>query len=318
MYFFALFIAVVMTACSSKDDFAQDTTPKPIVIKASIKGMDTKTRSTGDAAALQNTAFVDGAKINVYLQDENEMQNIPGVPADPGYVIYEKSGDTWAPTAETQPTQTLLWPITAHLNTIAIYPSEDKDGNPLTVNTREFTVASDQSKDDDYRKSDFMSFWDCWDRSTGIVNIPFVHRLTKITVVVNPNGVYSESEYNDNVNYIAVNAKKTATISSSLSCEGVSGTNANITAFNKSYCTYNPNGVSCIIPPQDIPENHNFIEIDVYSGDAVYIYKAPAGGLSFQAGKEYKFTINLANKNLELGAPSISDWTPEEKTGTAE
>lgn len=79
---------------------------------------------------------------------------------------------------------------------------------------------------------------------------------------------------------------------------------------------YNPEGVSCIIPPQVIPGGQAFIEIDC--GDAYYTYKAPASGLDLKEGKEYIFTISLKDSNLELGQPTINPWTQVPQEGDAE
>ena len=104
-----------------------------------------------------------------------------------------------------------MWPTTEHLYTIAIYPSEDKQGTRLTKDIASLTVQDNQTKDEDYRISDFMYYYDCWDRAIDdIVNIPFEHRLSKITIVVKPNEVVSESELSSKVTYVSVRAKKTA------------------------------------------------------------------------------------------------------------
>lgn len=319
MYFFALFIAVVMTACSSKDDFAQDTTPKPIVIKASIQGMDTKTRSTGDAAALQNTEFAEGAKINVYLREysTSPYPNIPGVPADPGFIVYENNSGTWNPATETTPTQQLLRPVNYELQTYGIYPSKDINGNYITIDTREFTVGQNQALDEYYRKSDLMfSGLLAWDRFDDI-KLSFTHRLTKITIVVDATEVMTESEFKNNVSWIGCRAKRTAQLNENFIVTGVNGDDDWICSWSKvGDDAYNSSSVSCIIPPQTINETDDFISIDLF--DTEFYYKAPSGGLTLQAGKEYKFTIKLANKNLVLGTPTISDWITEEKTGTAD
>lgn len=202
-----------------------------------------------------------------------------------------------------------MWPTTEHLYTIAIYPSEDKQGTRLTKDIASLTVQDNQTKDEDYRISDFMYYYDCWDRAIDdIVNIPFEHRLSKITIVVKPNEVVSESELSSKVTYVSVRAKKTTQLNS-LYPNGVSGNDTWIDAFSSgsTTATYNPSGVSCIIPPQTISEGEKFILIRL-GGDGDFYYTAPEGGLKFESGKEYKFTVSLKDKNLVLGAPSISNW----------
>ena len=78
---------------------------------------------------------------------------------------------------------------------------------------------------------------------------------------------------------------------------------------------YNPERVSCIIPPQVIPGGQAFIEIDCEN--AYYTYKAPASGLDLKEGKEYIFTISLKDKNIELGQPTIAPWTQVLQEGDA-
>lgn len=321
MYFFALFIAVVMTACSSKDDFAQDTTPKPIVIKASINGMDTKTRAINDATQLQNADFIDGAKINVYLKKNTSKTNIDGVAPDPGYIIYEKNDGIWSPTAETAPSETLYWPQDDDLLLQGFYPSKDISGRPITINTTEFSVAKIQNEYDEYRSSDFMY---AEDMITRIENpeLKFKHKLTKITAVVDANGLYDNNSLNTLVCCVYIYAKQTAQFDSNFNVTGVKGNTTDICAYDKLHDDYyySTNGMSCIIPPQDLTPGDNFIEIGISQNNTFlsYFYSVPAEGLSLKAGKEYKFTLKLNSRELVLDNPVVEDWTTENKTGNAQ
>ena len=305
-------VGLTMTACSSKDDFSQDTSPKPIVIKAGINGMDSKTRATGDATALQNTAFLNGEKINVYLQEytNSTYTNIDGVPADPGFIVYENNSGTWEPSTETTPTTQLLCPKINSIYTLGIYPSKDAEGSYITKDTREFTVASNQTSDDNYRKSDLMFSSMCsWNRDED-VELYFNHRLTKITIEVDPTGYMSEQNFKNNVTYIGVKANRNALLDENFNVTSTTSSKGNwVALWEGDAGTYNSNSVSCIIPPQTISEGDNCIDVDL--GQAYYYYKAPAGGLTFKAGKEYKFTISLADKNFVLGQPWINDWSTE-------
>ena len=311
-------VGLTMTACSSNDDFSQDTSPKPIVIKAGINGMDSKTRATGDATALQNTAFLDGEKINVYLQEETNYPscpNIAGVPETPGFIVYQKKSGIWEPSTETQPTEPLLMPRFNFLFTNGFYPSKDAEDKYITKETTEFTVAQDQTLDENYRKSDLMfSSNSTWNREEDVC-LNFSHMLTKITIEVDLTGVMTEQDFKGNVTYFGVHANKTAKLGERFVVTSTSNLGW-LRAWSGAAGTYNSNSVSCIIPPQTIDEGADFIDIDL--GDAYYYYKAPVGGLTLEAGKEYTFTISLQDKNLVLGQPEIDDWIPGTAiTGTA-
>ena len=311
----------MVAACSSKDEFSQDTSQKPIVVKASINDLNANTRSTGDATALQHTAFLDGEKINVFFKEEKNgvTSNIPGVPSNPGYIIYKKTGDAWtAQNAES----TLMWPAYSDLLTTAIYPSTDKDDTPITLSTNKFEVNSQQILDKDYRKSDLMfASESALDREYGTVNFSFNHKLTKITIVIDPSNLFDDvSDFNSKVDEIMIYAKTQALLDNSFKATGVAGNYNWITLWQKSIgTTYNPSGVSCIIPSQNIPGNQEFLSFMYQGGgDVYYTYKTPAEGFSFVAGKEYVFTISLANKSLVFESPSIYNWTQVPKTGVAD
>ena len=123
-FLIAVGVGTMLAACSSKEDYTNETERVPIRINASIKGINT--RST-DPDQLQNTSFVDGSEINVYMKDYAN-NNAPGIP-ESGYAVYKKNGSSW-----TSDNDIYFLGSSSAYDVFAIYPSKDKDDNYITSN----------------------------------------------------------------------------------------------------------------------------------------------------------------------------------------
>lgn len=66
---------------------------------------------------------------------------------------------------------------------------------------------------------------------------------------------------------------------------------------------------SAIFPPQTLTATTDFIEIQLSAaqGSGKLVYKIPAGGMTFESGKNYSFAITVKLTGLSVSA-TITDW----------
>ena len=299
-----------MTACSSKDDLANEQkTPKEIKITTSIEGMST--RAVENDVNLQNTAFYNGANINVYFTNSTTDNPIAPLTAESPYATYSYDGTDWS-TATTG----LYYPINGDgIKAFGIYPSTDIDGNPITKNTTTFTVIDSydlQNTDALYRQSDLMYAYksgnSSWSESNSIP-LKFQHCMTKIVVkIVLDNEVITKEQFQNMFSEIYVYCNTTASLSFDDNKIKASAdwNNGDIIFVNDRSELNLQNGNTCIIPPQAVPGNTDFIYINC--GAQEFYWRTPAEGYTFEGGKKYVFTLSITNKAAGIAAPTVKGW----------
>ena len=295
----AVCIGTMFAACSSKEDYTTETERVPIRINASIKGI--KTRSEGQEQ-LQNTSFVDEAEINVYVVDEGD-NSAPGIP-ESGYAVYKKNGSSW-----TSDATVYTFGSDMGMHVFAIYPSKDKDGNYITKNSTTFEVEQEQELDENYRKSDLM--YATTSTTQPNIDLEFEHCLSKITVKLIPSGEITLEKLKSKVGSVDLNAKRKATINANWGIEVTGATSTSSgdwVTFNGDIDALCSTGISCIIPPQQIAGNIDFMYIQ-YDTDSSFTFKSPSAGFNFEGGNEYIFTLTLEQTGVTLSDPTIKGWT---------
>ena len=309
----AVCVGTMLSACSSREDYNFGGDRLPVKINASIKGM--KTRST-DETQIQNTAFVDGAMINVYAEHPQGGSDAPapGLP-ESGWAVFTLHDTSWGTTT----------PFTdlgdRKLDVIALYPSRDASDNLITMSTTTFQVQHDQTLDDDYRKSDLMLASGGFSDTTNPINLEFEHFFSKITVILLESEDYSISDLKTNITDVKVSADLKATVNIGWSGIEVTETSysapgeISLNASNEKLCS---TGVSCIIPPQNVTGDF----ITIYDKNKKsFTYNAPAEGFTFAPKHEYIFKLKLHKTDVELDQVTIDGWTSDpddQKTGDAE
>ena len=235
--------------------------------------------------------------------------NIEGVPVK-GYLTYTKDASGWT----TADVESIYWPVNDCIIFCGYYPSD------VTKDTETFEVKPDQSSDADYRASDFMYVYD-YHYDHDPVELQFKHMLSKVTVKVNPNGLMTQEEFNTNLYGIELtNISRTASITGEYYNKKANATGDKNKYIDLYWDTtgYNPtNGVSCIVPPQTISEGVKLILVTLNNENSNYYYTVPNGGIKFEAGKEYIFTLSLQKSGVQLSNFTVTDWQPETKTGDA-
>ena len=301
----AVCVGMMLAACSSKDDFTAESTKHPLKITAGIKGL--QTRASGDDAQLQNSDFLNGAKISVY-PDGVHCSMIEGLPEN-GYVTYTNTPVGWTTDAE-------LYVLGSNdqLEAFAVYPATDASENQMTWNTTSFTVQQDQTTDENYRKSDFMYAFTTNVNPTDPIPLEFNHCMSKITIIVDPSEAYDVDYFKSHLSGVEMeDITREATISSSNHKLIAAGTGS--TSYI-SVCTSGEaealcsTGVSCIIPPQNVSAGKRIIAVSV-DIDSWYYYTVPTGGIEFKGGYEYIYNLTLKKEGFYLSEITISPWQKE-------
>lgn len=207
--FFACAMLAALASCSNDQVLSQQSpTPSdPDVINIVAASSKPVTRAVENATNLQNTQFVAGEKINVYL-GENVTSSTTS------YDLYRYkvtdtppsggSGKVLELNTTDYPTQKAPhYPISGNgMDAYALYPvlGSSEPTYEITDQTRTFSVAENQKDDADYRKSDLMFGTNNWNTDNNgepftsfsgtkkpkPVNLYFKHLLSKIIVKLLP------------------------------------------------------------------------------------------------------------------------------------
>ncbi len=295
-----------MVACSSKDDTATNfETNKTIEIATSINSL--KTRAI-DGDNLQDSHFNDGAQINVYLTKNGTTDKIDNLTNDYVTYTFSRSNFKWTPNVEG-----LKYPSDGTgVDAFGIYPAT------VTKATDTFEVEYDQYEGNaNYLKSDLMYAYT--ENTTAIENpitLEFNHCLTKVTLKILPSAGMTKEEITSNIADVCIeNVKIQADLSFSnnkITATAKGEANTSIVIANAN--NFTTEGVSGIIIPQTIPSGTKLFYIDT---DSQSYYFTTEESITFEAGKEYIFTITLGDSGMTIYSYWINDWTPVQKTGTA-
>ena len=157
--FFACAMLAALASCSNDHVLSQQSpTPSdPDVINIVAASSKPVTRAVENATNLQNTQFVENSEINVYLE-EVKSENEPAVITyNPKVYTVTTTPGVVNGSLVLKPADDILpkFPSNEHgVLAYAFYPSTVSE--TTGDNTATFTVELDQSKDDDYKKSDLM------------------------------------------------------------------------------------------------------------------------------------------------------------------
>ena len=326
--FFACAMLVTLASCSNDHVLSQQSpTPSdPDVINIVAASSKAVTRAAQDAGKLQDTQFAEGEEINVYLSEHtNETPVITY--GDPWIFKVSNSVGAGGEVTLTPPDGiTPKFPSNNNgVDAYALYPKTVKKTDSET-----FTVPTDQTNDAGYRSADMM-FGTNKLRSDGSEITPFTgtpkgnnvelyfkHQLSKIIVMMDKNSFDNGTLTNAEIHLLGAKNGSSYTA-------GASGITlqAPTTALSDGECynlgKYDENGNAGIIIPQTIAKETKFIEIVLSDNTTKYVYKIDeAGGVQFEGGKKYTYTIKLSGGNLVVVSVKIKDWEDVQKTGTAD
>ena len=259
-FLIAVCVGTMFAACSSKNEPSHYETAKEIHIKTQINKL--QTRADENPTNLQNTQFVENAKINVYFTNETTGAKLPGL-GSADYATYTNTASGW-----TTDVSGLTYPMSNDgVEIFAIYPSQDSGGNFITKSTSKFSVQTNQDTDEKYRQSDLMYAYDpCTQSQNDPQTLRFNHCLAKIIVKINPEPAMTKEDFLNCLSDMYIeNVKNTANLSieNGVLKATVDPTSNNSMIFigsgSEDFCE---EGMSAIIVPQTVASGKTLFYID--------------------------------------------------------
>ena len=286
-------VLVALASCSSDHELSQQSAEDtPIRIQANVGGITTR------AAHNLLSSFGNGDAINVYITENTTVNNGTSSGASYSPTVYTHNGSSFA----AAPAQTQYFPSNGNgIDVWGVYPST------VIENTQNFTIESDQTNDDKYKKSDLMFATKLTDQKKGnTINLSFTHQLSKIIVnLVKETGVDgalsgAEIKLTNVVKKVALN---------SVNSSGISLGNLSSASGDKGELTigkYATNGTAAIV----IPQSTSSMEFKVkLTNGGSYTAAMPNTTTDFAANTEYTYTLTLKANGITVNA-SINAWTP--------
>ena len=287
-------VLAALASCSNEHELSQQSAEDTAIrIQANVGGITT--RAAHDLLA---SSFSNGDAINVYIT-ENLTNNTTPSGGTYNPMVYTHDGSQFK-AATTQ-----YFPSNGNgIDVWAVYPSTVTESS----NTY-FTIESNQTSDDNYKKSDLMFASKLLDQRKGnTINLSFTHQLSKIIVnLVKETGVDgdlsgAEIKLTNVVKKVALN---------SVNGSGISLGNLSSDPGDKGELTigtYATNGTAAIV----IPQSTSSMEFKVkLTNGGSYTAAMPNTTTDFAANTEYTYTLTLKANGITVSA-SINAWT----TGT--
>lgn len=327
--FFACAMLAALASCSNDHVLSQQSpTPSdPDVINIVAASSKPVTRATQDAGKLQDTQFAENEKINVYLSEHTTNGNSVITYGTPWiFTVSNSRGSNGEVTLTPPDGITPKFPSNDNgVDAYALYPQSVQETENAT-----FTVPTNQSDDEQYRSADMMfgtnklnsegqEIQDFTGTPKGKdVELYFKHQLAKIIVKMDANSF--SSDYLNNASIKLKGVKNQFTYKASKN--GVEDIRLTGDAtVEVELGKYNAAGNACIIAPQDVVAETEFIEITTNGIPAkTYVYKIPTGpSKTFESGKKYIYNIKLSGGSLVVVSTKIEEWgTGETVDGTAD
>lgn len=237
---------------------------------------------------LQSTQIVKGQKVGITIEGANrEHQNIAWTVGDNG--VLTNSGNK------------IYWED-EDINIIAYHPWAD------AIN--EFSVSTDQSKEENYLNSDLL-----WTSTTAsIIDVPvslaFRHKLAKINITLRSEDIADLS--NAVISICGTNIKTDFDPATGELSDAATDDIQDIIASITTSTAYT---ASCIVIPQKIKSGTKFLKIT--HADTEYYYTLPTD-IEFKSGFSYNYTLYVEKTLVKLVFNNITDWKAEEMKGDAE
>ena len=302
-YFVFAAAVIALAACSSEEENVQ-------TWNGEIRLSAVNVIQTRAAQGIQSTAFDEGEKIDVFINEDGESSS--GGYEQP--VVYKSGTGGVLTTDETQ-----YYPQSNGVNIFAVYPSGVAGTNVNATNVA-FAVESDQSEEDAYKASDLMVGAPANNpvyKTSGTVQLTFKHCLSKININISAG---------DGIDPVDLQGATVTILNTTTGGTFIVKTGA-VTA-NRAQAAATPitagtlevredtgvQGISAIVFPQTVSAGSQFISIK-YGGDqqtpaTELIYTLPqAADVDFAAGYSYTFNITAKKSGLTLDGSNITNWT---------
>ena len=259
-------MALTFAACTQEDDFTPQTDNDAVKINATIGKLQTRVAYEDNGA----TNFINGDKICV----QNTLRDTKNI------ATYTFDGTTWATT------DALVWNGSAKNQFKAWYPA-------ATASFDSFDLPTDQSAGID--KADWMTAEteEMTKPGSGVLDLNFVHKLTKVTVTVSFN-----SQYPAGNNYVSMFRFFTN-----------EETPVEVTPYESK------DGYTAILLPGVYAEEASFITLEMNFEDNLTVPVNSTLIAGLEAGKHYNFHLTVGKDAVGISYVRVLDWDEEEIDG---
>ena len=259
-------MALTFAACTQEDDFTPQTDGDAVKINATIGAMQTRVAYEDNGA----TNFINGDKICV----QNTLRDTKNI------ATYTFDGTTWTTT------DAFVWNGSAKNQFKAWYPA-------ATASFDSFDLPTDQSAGID--KADWMTAEteEMTKPGSGVLDLNFVHKLTKVTVTVSFN-----SQYPAGNNYVSMFRFFTN-----------EETPVEVTPYESK------DGYTAILLPGVYAEEASFITLEMNFEDNLTVPVNSTLIAGLEAGKHYNFHLTVGKDAVGISYVRVLDWDEEEIDG---
>lgn len=259
-------MALTFAACTQEDDFTPQTDGDAVKINATIGAMQTRVAYEDNGA----TNFINGDEICV----QNTLRDTKNI------ATYTFDGTTWTTT------DAFVWNGSAKNQFKAWYPA-------ATASFDSFDLPTDQSAGID--KADWMTAEteEMTKPGSGVLDLNFVHKLTKVTVTVSFN-----SQYPAGNNYVSMFRFFTN-----------EETPVEVTPYESK------DGYTAILLPGVYAEEASFITLEMNFEDNLTVPVNSTLIAGLEAGKHYNFHLTVGKDAVGISYVRVLDWDEEEIDG---
>lgn len=259
-------MALTFAACTQENDFTPQTDNDAVKINATIGKLQTRVAYEDDGA----TNFINGDEICV----QNTLRDTKNI------ATYTFDGTTWTTT------DALVWNGSAKNQFKAWYPA-------ATASFDSFDLPTDQSAGID--KADWMTAEteEMTKPGSGVLDLNFVHKLTKVTVTVSFN-----SQYPAGNNYVSKFRFFTN-----------EETPVEVTPYESK------DGYTAILLPGVYAEEASFITLQMNFKDNLTVPVNSTLIAGLEAGKHYNFHLTVGKDAVGISKVRVLDWDEEEIDG---
>ena len=259
-------MALTFAACTQEDDFTPQTDNDAVKINATIGKLQTRVAYEDDGA----TNFINGDEICV----QNTLRDTKNI------ATYTFDGTTWTTT------DAFVWNGSAKNQFKAWYPA-------ATASFDSFDLPTDQSAGID--KADWMTAEteEMTKPGSGVLDLNFVHKLTKVTVTVSFNSQYPAGD-----NYVSM-----------LRFFTNEETPVEVTPYESR------DGYTAILLPGVYAEEASFITLEMNFEDNLTVPVNSTLIAGLEAGKHYNFHLTVGKDAVGISYVRVLDWDEEDIDG---
>ncbi|MGN4016714.1 fimbrillin family protein, partial [Bacteroides xylanisolvens] len=259
-------MALTFAACTQEDDFTPQTDNDAVKINATIGKFQTRVAYEDDGA----TNFINGDEICV----QNTLRDTKNI------ATYTFDGTTWTTT------DAFVWNGSAKNQFKAWYPA-------ATASFDSFDLPTDQSAGID--KADWMTAEteEMTKPGSGVLDLNFVHKLTKVTVTVSFNSQYPAGD-----NYVSMFRFFTN-----------EETPVEVTPYESR------DGYTAILLPGVYAEEASFITLEMNFEDNLTVPVNSTLIAGLEAGKHYNFHLTVGKDAVGISYVRVLDWDEKEIDG---